>query len=215
MDDYSYFMPLQKSKYDYYFSHGSPCSPSVLLDSENKVNADQYYYYPSMYGYRAKKRMATIWEINYHDCDIVVKVNHECPVNSRRLDKDTICMDRCVITEVLSKDEWGKKYITRNEYALLLYQYGGFALKSVPKDLIDEDMCDMAIGLSGYSLEYVPEKFKTERLCLKAVSDEGGALEYVPEDLKTIMLCSVAVETDMENASYFVPEKIQTKLVSF
>ena len=101
--------------------------------------------------------------------------------------------------------------MTKKE-ALEIVKKDGWALHYVPKELIDAELCRMAVESNGDLLRLVPEKLKDAELCRLAVEDASRwTLGFVPEKLKTLELCRTAVAQD-HRALELVPEKFKTRI---
>ncbi len=69
-----------------------------------------------------------------------------------------------------------------------------YAIEFVPKDLIDMNMCKIAVSknFKGSSLKFVPEKFKTDELCWIALKSCPASIRFVPN--QTREMCEYVVK---------------------
>lgn len=81
-------------------------------------------------------------------------------------------------------------------------------LKLIPSDLINKDLCDLAIIRSEQyftTISYIPEELCDQSLCNKAFTINSSSFQFIPEQYRTYDMCLKAIEI---HPSYFlnVPE---------
>ncbi len=83
------------------------------------------------------------------------------------------------------------------------------ALSYVPKNIIDQEICNLAIESNIRNIEFVPKKFKTKDIIDRVIDFNGLCLKYIEKDLMNKEICEKAV---MNNplAIEYVPKKYKT-----
>lgn len=80
-------------------------------------------------------------------------------------------------------------------------------LKTLPKELIDADVCLAAVRYDESNLKYVPEQYKSYEMCLIAVEKSPFELQWVPKEMMTEeLLLSSLKETD--KAFSYIPKEL-------
>lgn len=82
-------------------------------------------------------------------------------------------------------------------------------VRIVPKDLLNENLCSLAVTRRGESIFHLPKRYQTGDNWRKAVSSNPRVFQEMPESLKTPEICEVAVMGDVQNFS-FIPKELQT-----
>lgn len=95
-----------------------------------------------------------------------------------------------------------EKAITNHKY------YNQPVLKYISPNVIDQNMCDLALSKSEFAFKYVPDKFKTLDMCISVVSECRKMIKYVPESLKTSQICNLALSDDYSMLKY-MPESFK------
>jgi Domain of unknown function (DUF4116) len=70
-------------------------------------------------------------------------------------------------------------------YWLKLVSIDGLNLKKVPKEFINNELCETALKQNAWAFQYVPTELMTAKMCEKAVAKNGNLIEFVPKKLKT------------------------------
>ena len=66
------------------------------------------------------------------------------------------------------------------------YRYGGTVIGKIPRQLITQEMCDIAISVSPFSLKDIPEEFVTEEILMHVAAIAPGRLQdNFPDRFKT------------------------------
>jgi hypothetical protein len=81
-----------------------------------------------------------------------------------------------------------------------------------PKELTPE-LAEKMVKEDGNNLKSVPEQLVTENLCKLAISGENGkgeALKHVPDSLKSPEICDAAMKHNPAQAFLYVPDKLKT-----
>ena len=79
------------------------------------------------------------------------------------------------------------------EICLAAVRYDNNNFIYVPKQFISYEMCYLAVEESPYSLKEVPREYMTEELLLKAIEERDNAFSYIPKDLLTEKICLQAI----------------------
>jgi len=95
------------------------------------------------------------------------------------------------IVEFLYKEHFTKviKCGLVNEYELYykLIANRAYCLNEIPKNILNEEICSLAVEKEGLDLRYVPDELKSEEICRKAVKNNRNAIMYVPQDKKAVL----------------------------
>ncbi len=78
-------------------------------------------------------------------------------------------------------------------------------LRSVPAELVDAGLCEMALEVSPAAVKYIPAPFLSDALCEKVLCNSGHYLEDIPWERRSRALCLLAAgnRTRLE----YIPEE--------
>jgi hypothetical protein len=96
--------------------------------------------------------------------------------------------------------------IDRN-LCIVALKNNGEALEFVPEHFKDKELCSLAVECSWRALIFVPSSVKDRDMCLTAVRHDGRALGKVPDELKDIEICVTAVR-EFPSAMFDIPENL-------
>lgn len=99
--------------------------------------------------------------------------------------------------------------INKEIYLQSIIKYG-YAIKYVPKDILDRELCMTAVTNDGLSLEHIPYKLQDREMCITAVKQYGYALYYIPNNLKDYEMCMIAVN-NLADSLYCVPNYLKDR----
>jgi hypothetical protein len=92
-----------------------------------------------------------------------------------------------------------------------LIQHNPFAIRSIPKNDLTDEMCYAAVCGSGPAIQHIPEVMLTHRMCMAAVKNSPFALKWIPEYLKDYDLCMLAVNNERKHEVLeYIPEFLKT-----
>lgn len=109
-------------------------------------------------------------------------------------------------TNVYTIEKIKDKYKTRELCIRSLRITTFAALKYVPINLIDQEICDIAIYYNKNNIKYIPKKYMKKEIIEKSLDMSGLYLEFIPKDLITKELCDKALEKN-PLALEFIPRK--------
>lgn len=99
-----------------------------------------------------------------------------------------------------------KDRLTR-ELILNILKEDGSQLSLVPVEMLDEEMCSIAVKTSGRVLEHIPPKFRTEEIVLAAIRTRPGAIVNVlDEPVLTDEMCEIALKGNPKLLKNFNPD---------
>ncbi len=78
-------------------------------------------------------------------------------------------------------------------------------LRSVPADLVDAGLCEMAVEASPAAVKYIPAPFLSEALCEKVLRNSGFFLDDLPWERRSRALCLLAAGNRTRLA--YIPEE--------
>ena len=92
-----------------------------------------------------------------------------------------------------------------------LVKVSGYNIRYMTKEMITQDIVNLAFKTYTMTIMTIPDKFKSYSLCKESVKKIGLLLKYVPNKLKTVGMCSIAVNETLL-ANEFVPDNIKELL---
>jgi hypothetical protein len=141
------------------------------------------------------------------------------PTLAQRIDADkTLLQEFGIPTEAIHPDiaTLKKSQEWTPELAEQAVKEDGNSLKSIPEQLVTEQLCKIAISGEngkGEALQHVPDKFKTSAICDAAMQkNPAQAFLYVPDIIKTPEMCDKAVTATGENLQHVPKNKISQNL---
>lgn len=101
------------------------------------------------------------------------------------------------------------KHLLTQEMCELAVEINVGNIEAVPDKFKTKEMCDMALDVNSQFLEHIPEKFITMEIAERCVDGLGYNILYVPQQLITHELCKTAV-TDKGQSLQHIPDEFKT-----
>ena len=82
-------------------------------------------------------------------------------------------------------------------------RYAGTVLEQIPREIVTQEMCDIAVAKSVWSLEWVPDEFVTKEMLVRVAAIAPGRLsDNFPERFRTKEFISELVEAFPGSKNY-------------
>lgn len=102
-----------------------------------------------------------------------------------------------------------EKYLTLN-ICIKALRRNEFLIENIPKQFIDQEMCNFVFKASFNTFNLIPDKYKTyEMCCIVAVKKPELYLDKIPEHLKTHELYNFVYQNELSLKN--IPKRFHTK----
>ena len=134
------------------------------------------------------------------------------PLNYRTYDVCLEAVSQCKTGECLGMVP---KNLIDEKMCKIAMRNTPFAFGNIPNDMITEDMCRKAVAYDCNFLDLVPDKFKSEKLYEIAYENHTSDkfIHKIPDEYKTFAMCSEAVKASGDLIKYVPKKYIDTEFV--
>ena len=146
----------------------------------------EYFYLWIIYD---DKFMYYIWDVELCEDSKIVDMG------------DTLKTDKFILKN--KRTIWDNEEICKSILKKVGY---GYTLQYVKPEVMNEEICKLAVQNNGLCLQYVKPELMNDEICKLAVKQNGNALRYVKPELMTDEICKLAIQQN-GYALYYVRQK--------
>ncbi len=102
------------------------------------------------------------------------------------------CINQNSLDTYITKDNWLEKIKKDSNY-----------IKYIPKEYINQKLCDDVIRDNPDLIKYIPVKYRSRSICMKAYDHNYRNIKFVLDEYKTKQMCLDVIKKDPKLIKYF------------